>query len=204
MTTPKPEYGATPQGVQLPKAKAHYVSNADFLAAMKVYREKVLEAQASGDPPPRVPEYIGECLLKIATHLSYKSNFINYTYREDMILDGVENCLQYINNFDPTKSSNPFAYFTQIIYYAFIRKIQKEKKQTYVKNKMILEMPFEMFELQEQDEGGEYTNSMMDYLRNNNDSDYNMPKKKPAKKKAQNSLESFLEESDNGSSDNNV
>jgi hypothetical protein len=114
-----------------------------------------------------------------------------------MILDGVENCLQYINNFDPTKSSNPFAYFTQIIYYAFIRKIQKEKKQTYVKNKMIMEMPFEMFELQEQDEGGEYTNQMMDYLRSNNNADYNMPVKKAAKKKPKNSLETFLEEDSN-------
>jgi hypothetical protein len=180
-----------------PKAKPHYVSNADFLVAMKAYREKVLEAEAAGEDKPRVPEYIGECLLKIATHLSYKANFINYTYREDMILDGVENCLQYINNFDPTKSSNPFAYFTQIIYYAFIRKIQKEKKQTYVKNKMIMEMPFEMFELQEQDEGGEYTNQMMDYLRSNNDADYNMPVKKAAKKKPKNSLETFLEEDSN-------
>jgi hypothetical protein len=113
-------------------------------------------------------------------------------------LVGSEMCIR-----DSTKSSNPFAYFTQIIYYAFIRKIQKEKKQSYVKNKMLLEMPFEMFELQEQDEGGEYHNSMLDYLRNNNDSDYNMPKK-PAKKKAKTSLESFLEESDNGSNDNNV
>ena len=78
----------------LPKAKPHYVNNADFLAAMKVYKESVLAAEASGDPKPRVPEYIGSCLLKIATHLSYKANFINYTYRDDMILDGVENCLQ--------------------------------------------------------------------------------------------------------------
>jgi DNA-directed RNA polymerase specialized sigma24 family protein len=178
----------------IPKVKAHYVSNADFLEAIKKYRESVIEAEAAGEPKPRVPEYVGECLLKIATHLSYKANFINYTYREDMILDGVENCLQYIDNFDPTKSSNPFAYFTQIIYYAFIRKIQKEKKQTYVKNKMILEMPFEMFELQEQDEDGVYSNQMMDYLRSNNDADYNMPTKKATKKKPKNSLETFLEE----------
>jgi hypothetical protein len=203
MKTPIPEYGAVPQGIQLPKAKAHYVSNADFLAAIKAHKQKVLEAEACGDPKPRIPEYIGECLFKIATHLSYKSNFINYTYREDMILDGVENCLQYFDNFDPTKSSNPFAYFTQIIYYAFIRKITKEKKQSIIKNKMIMEMPFELFELQEQDEGGEYTNSMMDYLRSNNDADYNMPKKKATKKKTKNNLESFLEETDNGN-DNNV
>jgi hypothetical protein len=197
-----PEVGdLIPNTTISPKAKPHYVSNADFLVAMKEYREMVLAAEAAGDPKPRVPEYIGECILKIATHLSYKSNFIGYTYREDMILDGVENCLQYISNFDPTKSSNPFAYFTQIIYYAFIRRIQKEKKQSYIKNKLIMEMPFELFELQEQDEGGEYANSMMDYLRNNNDSDYNMPKKKVTKKKPKSSLESFMEENSN---DNNV
>lgn len=197
-----PEVGdLIPNTTISPKAKPHYVSNADFLVAMKEYREMVLVAEAAGDPKPRVPEYIGECILKIATHLSYKSNFIGYTYREDMILDGVENCLQYISNFDPTKSSNPFAYFTQIIYYAFIRRIQKEKKQSYIKNKLIMEMPFELFELQEQDEGGEYANSMMDYLRNNNDSDYNMPKKKVTKKKPKSSLESFMEENSN---DNNV
>lgn len=193
MKTPNPEYGAVPQGIVPAKAKPHYVSNADFLVAMKAYREKVLEAAEAGEPKPRVPEYIGECILKIATHLSYKSNFIGYTYREDMILDGVENCLQYISNFDPTKSNNPFAYFTQIIYYAFIRRIQKEKKQTFIKNKMIMEMPFEMFELQEQDEGGDYSNSMMDYLRNNNDVSYNMPQKK-AKPKKKSSLDDFLEE----------
>jgi hypothetical protein len=176
------------------KEKAHYVNNAEFLEAIKKYKESVDAAKENGSPKPRVPEYIGGCLLKIATHLSYKANFINYTYREDMILDGVENCLQYIDNFDPAKSSNPFAYFTQIIYYAFIRKIQKEKKQTFVKNKMILEMPFDAFELQEHDETGEFTNAMMDYLRTNNDSDYNAaPKKKPTKKKDKPTLESFLE-----------
>ena len=81
--------------------------------------------------------YVGDCFLKIATHLSYKPNFVNYPFREDMICDGIENCLQYIDNFDPEKSSNPFAYFTQIIYYAFLRRIQKEKKQLEIKQKII-------------------------------------------------------------------
>lgn len=177
----------------IPKQKAHYVNNADFLEAIKKYRESVSEAESTGDEKPRVPEYIGECLLKIATHLSYKSNFINYTYREDMILDGVENCLQYIDNFDPSKSSNPFAYFTQIIYYAFIRKIQKEKKQSQVKTRLIMDMAFEEFVLQEQDEDGEYTNLMMDYLRNNSDAEYTITKKKEKKKK-QSSLDDFMED----------
>ena len=75
--------------------------------------------------------------MQIAVHLSYKSNFINYGFREDMISDGIENCIQYIHNFDPDKSKNPFAYFTQIIYYAFLRRIQKEKKSLYVKYKSL-------------------------------------------------------------------
>ena len=86
------------------------------------------------DSKPPVTNYIGECFLKIANGLSYRPNFINYTYRSEMVSDGIENCLQYIHNFDPEKSKNPFAYFTQIIYYAFLRRIQKEKEtSTYQK-----------------------------------------------------------------------
>jgi hypothetical protein len=146
---------------------AHYVNNADFLAAIVEMRAKKKEAEEKGLPKPIVSNYIGECILKIATHLSYKPNFINYSYRDDMILDGVENCIQYIDNFDPTKSNNPFAYFTQIIYYAFLRRIAKEKKQTYIKGKLIQDMSFEMFELQEQDEGQEFRNAYLDFMSNN-------------------------------------
>jgi DNA-directed RNA polymerase specialized sigma subunit len=116
-------------------AKAHYVNNEKFLEQMKAFRLNVIEAKENGKQRPRVPEYIGECIFKIASHLARKPNFANYTFKDDMISDGVENCLLYIDNFDPEKSSNPFAYFTQIIYYAFLRRIQKEKKQLYVKYK---------------------------------------------------------------------
>ena len=116
-------------------AKAHYVNNEKFLEQMKAFRQNVIEAKENGKQRPRVPEYIGECIFKIASHLARKPNFANYTFKDDMISDGVENCLLYIDNFDPEKSSNPFAYFTQIIYYAFLRRIQKEKKQLYVKYK---------------------------------------------------------------------
>ena len=116
-------------------AKAHYVNNEKFLEQMKAFRQNVIEARIDGKERPRVPEYIGECIFKIASHLARKPNFANYTFKDDMISDGVENCLLYIDNFDPEKSSNPFAYFTQIIYYAFLRRIQKEKKQLYVKYK---------------------------------------------------------------------
>jgi len=111
------------------KKTEYYVNNKEFLAAITDYRQKVHAAKEAGNPRPRVTNYIGSCFLKIATHLSYKPNFVNYMFREDMICDGIENCLQYIDNFDPEKSKNPFAYFTQIIYYAFLRRIQKEKKQ---------------------------------------------------------------------------
>ena len=115
----------------------HYVNNKEFLIAIVEYKAMVRRALENGEPKPRITNYLGECFLKIATHLSYKPNFVNYMFKDDMICDGIENCVQYINNFDPEKSSNPFAYFTQIIHYAFLRRIQKEKKQLEIKSKII-------------------------------------------------------------------
>ena len=117
------------------KKPKHYINNADFLAALVEYRKSCDEAKKNDKEDPRIPNYIGECFLKIAEHLSRKPNFISYSFRDEMIADGIENCLMYFRNFDPTKSSNPFAYFTQIIYFAFLRRIMKEKKQLYVKYK---------------------------------------------------------------------
>lgn len=119
------------------KKSNHYVNNKQLYAAMIEYKEKVNAANEAGVLKPPVPNYIGECLLLIANRLSHKPNFINYSYREEMISDGIENCIAYIDNFDPEKSKNPFAYFTQIIYYAFLRRIQKEKKQLYIKHKSL-------------------------------------------------------------------
>lgn len=119
------------------KKPEHYVNNKELLDALIVYRNKVAEAKDKKLPKPKITNYLGSCFLKIATHLSYKPNFVNYMFREDMISDGVENCIQYIHNFDPQKSTNPFAYFTQIIHYAFLRRIQKEKKQLDIKTKLI-------------------------------------------------------------------
>ena len=115
------------------KKGVHYVDNKKFLQALVDWR---IECEKKGEQLP-ITNYIGECFLKIANHLSYRPNFINYTYREEMISDGIENCLQYIHNFNPEKSKNPFAYFTQIIHYAFLRRIQKEKKQLEIKTKII-------------------------------------------------------------------
>ena len=106
---------------------------------------------------PQITNYLGECFLKIATHLSYKPNFVNYMFREDMICDGIENCVQYIHNFEPAKSNNPFAYFTQIIYYAFLRRIQKEKRQLEVKNKILLKSGYEqVFHSDDNDSSSDY------------------------------------------------
>ena len=176
-------------------AKAHYVNNAEFYEAIKEYHEKVKAAEEAGEEKPRVTNYLGDCILKIATHLSYKPNFINYSYREEMISDGLENCLQYFTNFDPTKSKNPFAYFTQIIYYAFLRRIAKEKKQTFIKNKIIMEMPFDAFELQDHDENGAYNNAYLDFLKNNSDFEDPYAKKKAKKLAAAKAktLENFMD-----------
>jgi len=134
--------------------KKQYVNNPDFLAALVEYKEGCRLAKKNKTAPPAIPNYIGECFMKIAEGLSHKPNFINYTYRDEMISDGIENCLMYFDNFDPAKSKNPFAYFTQIIYFAFLRRISKEKKQTYVKYKATEQLGvLDEFELMELEDG---------------------------------------------------
>ena len=168
--------------------KPHYVDNKVFLAAMLEWKDLVNEAEEEGELIPPIPEYIGECFYKIATHLSYRPNFINYTYREEMIGDGIENCIQYAKNFNPEKSTNPFAYFTQIIYYAFLRRITKEKKQTSIKQKLIDNDTLKTYDVMEYDDDV-YDNTYIDFLRDNLPKE-NVPKKKRKKK----GVEHFIEE----------
>ena len=123
----------------MPRKKQHYVDNSKLLEVMSEYREQHLIAKDNDIEPPVIPDYAGECFLKIAEKLSHRPNFINYAFREEMVSDGIENCVMYANNFNPEKSQNPFAYFTQIIYYAFLRRIEKEKKQLYIKYKTMNE-----------------------------------------------------------------
>ena len=123
----------------MPRKKQHYVDNSKLLEVMSEYREQYLVAKDNDIEPPVIPDYAGECFLKIAEKLSHRPNFINYAFREEMVSDGIENCVMYANNFNPEKSQNPFAYFTQIIYYAFLRRIEKEKKQLYIKYKTMNE-----------------------------------------------------------------
>ena len=143
----------------------HYVNNKEFLAALIKYREDREIAQIQDKPRPVIPRYIGECFLKIANHLSFKPNFVNYMFKEDMISDGIENCVQYIHNFNPEKSQNPFAYFTQIIHYAFLRRIQREKRQLEIKNKILEKSGYnEVFDDNNQIDGSSYSeyNSIKD------------------------------------------
>lgn len=172
----------------------HYVNNAEMLESIKQYKTQLREARENGTEEPRIPEYLGECILKIATRLSHKHNFINYSYRDDMILDGIENCIQCMDSFDPSKSSNPFSYFTQVIYFAFLRRIAKEKKQSYIKGKLIQEMPFESFELQDHDDDADFVNAYSAFIQANSNFDDSFMKKKEKKKKTEQSLESFLDE----------
>ena len=175
------------------KQPKHYVNNADFLAALVKYKQECAKAAQENKPDPQIPNYIGECFLKIADHLSRKPNFISYSFRDEMIADGIENCLLYFRNFDETKSSNPFAYFTQIIYYAFLRRIMKEKKQLYVKYKATEQFgildEYEMFE----DVDGtmkqfQLYDNISEFIQNFED---NKKKKKEGKSKG---LEKFIEE----------
>ena len=125
--------------VNVARKKQHYVDNEKFLVVMSDYREKYLQAKDEEEELPIIPDYAGECFLKIAERLSHRPNFINYAFREEMVSDGIENCVMYASNFNPEKSTNPFAYFTQIIYFAFLRRIEKEKKQLYIKYKTMEE-----------------------------------------------------------------
>ena len=174
--------------------KEHYVNNKEFLAAMTEYTKNVNRAKRNKQPKPPVTDYIGSCFLKIANHLSYRPNFINYTFRDDMISDGIENCLQYLDNFNPEKSNNPFAYFTQIIYYAFVRRIQKEKKQVTIKQKLIMEANYDDLSLQP-GEDREFKNQFTEFLQKNTVIDEPAKKKKKEKKKkTKSTLEYFINE----------
>jgi hypothetical protein len=172
------------------KKNPHYVNNKDFLEAMVNFREDVLRCEEEGLARPIVPIYIADCIMKIATHLSYKPNFVNYSFRDEMICDGIENCLQYIDNFNPEKSNNPFAYFTQIVYYAFLRRIQKEKKHLYTKYKASENANIfgETADVQDHDSGVDFNDEikynewsqeyMSDFIRNFEETKRNKKKRK--------------------------
>lgn len=175
----------------------NYVNNAEFLESIIKYKEACNDAENSGDDLPRIPNYIGTCLYKIATRLASRPNFSGYSYKDDMISDGLENAIQALGNFDPSKSSNPFAYFTQIIWYAFLRRIDKEKKQLYIKHKVIENSVIQgtIIEKNDGDSGDaayiDLNNSYMsDFVKNY---EANIEKKKAIKHKEK-GLEKFYED----------
>jgi hypothetical protein len=119
------------------KRVVHYVNNSDFYDALIIYKDQVREAATEDRPKPRIPNYIGECFLKIATHLSFKPNFVNYTSKDSMISDGYTDCVKYVLNFNPDVTKNPFAYFTQICYWAFVRRIKQEKRNLELYDRLL-------------------------------------------------------------------
>lgn len=169
--------------------KEQYINNSMLLKALVDYKKLCRYAKREDKPLPPIPDYIGECFLKIGQHLSYKPNFINYTFRDDMIGDGIENCLRYLKNFNPSKSKNPFAYFTQIMFYAFLRRIQGEKKQLYIKYKTIQNSSaFDESARQMQDDGT-YDMSYLKFLQRNMGhiiKEFEASKSKKSKTKIQN------------------
>ena len=155
---------------------SNYVDNKRLLDDLTAYRER-----RATNPDEVLPEYVGYCILEIAKRFASRPNFYNYTYRDEMIGDAIENCIQYMHNFDPEKSQNPFGYITQICYYAFIARITREKKQSYIKSKLISEMPFDSYASDFEDE--ESKNSFMAYVQSNNQFDHSSFEKPPAVKK---------------------
>lgn len=177
------------------KTTTHYVDNKKLFEELSKHRVLVLEAKENKTPKPRLSNYVGECILLIANKLSNRPNFINYPFKDEMISDGIENCLMYIDNFDPAKSNNPFAYITQIVYFAFIRRITKEKKHLYTKHKliessMIHNDHIEQSEWNEKTEQHYYENEHMnDFVRSFEET---MNKKKKLKEPV--GIEHFIEE----------
>lgn len=174
----------------------HYVDNKKLYSVILEYKEKVKQAESNNEPKPDIPNYVGQCVLLIAQRLSSKPNFVNYSYKEEMISDGIENCISYFDNFDPSKSDNPFAYFTQIIYYAFLRRIQKEKKQIYIRHKsMEHDMLYNLHvEFQNSEDGENYmthelnADNVIEFIRSFEE---NMNKKKTKTAKG---IEKFFDE----------
>ena len=182
------------------KAKNNYIDNKKFFEVMVEYRQNRIDAEESGDDPPIIPDYLGRCMMDISTRLSYKPNFINYPFREEMVADGIENAIRALNNFDPAKSANPFAYFTQIIYYAFLRRITKEKTLLYTKQKMYTSMAV-MGELYDDASGTDLSNSQSSYATeymNDFVTEYekNLEKKKVLKVKKKSGIELFYDDED--------
>jgi DNA-directed RNA polymerase specialized sigma24 family protein len=192
-----------------PKEKPHYVNNADFSQAVVDYVTTVREAKENDTGRPVVTDYIARCFLKISEGLSHKANFVRYTYREEMVMDAVENCLKAIENYNIDKATrtgkpNAFAYFTQIAWYAFLRRIEKEKKQQDIKMKYLSESGLELVVAEEidNDQASRQTQAFVDELRERIDlvkdhdkdiKDYSKKVKKKRTRHADSDLSEFMQ-----------
>lgn len=172
----------------------HYVNNKDLLECIKDYQARKQQALDSGGPLPKIPEYFGAAIIEIATRFSRRPNFIGYSYRDEMIADAIEHALVAADKFDPTKSSNPFSYITTMVYYSFISRISREKRQSYIRSQLIRDMPVDSFDVQAQDEDNDFMNNYMAFIQSHQNFDDSAFKKKPKIRVVQKSpLEDFFE-----------
>jgi len=180
------------------KKGPHYVNNKELYEELKQYIIQCREAEEADERRPQMNKYLGESIYKIATRLASRPNFIGYSYKEEMISDGIENCIQYVHNFNPEKYTNAFAYVTQIIWFAFLRRIDKEKKQQYIKIKS-MQNSYTMNTLVDSPEDApHFDNVSLDLY-----SDQNVElmkkfekKKKPKKTPKKKGIENFVEGND--------
>lgn len=181
-----------------PKERPHYVSNKDLYQAYIDWYKEILEV-SDGEDIPQMPRYIAESIMKICTKLSYRPNFINYSYRDEMVSDAIENCIKTARNFNPAKSDNPFSFITTIAFNAFLRRIEMEKKQSYVKGRLLEELPIEdLMNIDDHDDDtAQMHRQFVDYLRENNYMVHESPadrkkRKREAKLHEEDSLEEFM------------
>lgn len=179
------------------KKSKNYIDNQKLYDAFVTWYAAREKAEAEGKPEPEPPRYISEAILLIPKHLATKGNFAGYSFREEMVGDAVENLIQYYRNFDPVKYKSPFAYFTQISYYAFIRRILRERKQSYVKHKLIQNSDIlDSLVTQAHDDDGDFRVSMIETMQMNLNPDLEeyYEKKKPVggKKKKEKSVEDLM------------
>lgn len=178
---------------------ANYIDNKELVKILSAYHYECKAAKEAGLEKPPVPLNICEAILLTANNLAFAPNFVRYTFKDEMILDAIENCIRYIHNFNPEKTDNAFAYMTQIAWNAFSRRIIKERKQTYIKSKMISQYGIDSFDTQEQDSEGNFTNSFMEFIQANLTEDDYFERKRDERKKKRDeaktlSLEDFISE----------
>ena len=173
----------------------HYVNNKMLLECIEKYQKQKNDAIQNNTTLPKIPEYFGEAIIQIATRFSRRSNFIGYSFRDEMISDAIEHALVAADKFDPNKSSNPFSYITTMVYYSFIRRIAKEKRQSYIRSKLIQDMPIDSFDIQDHDDDTDFMNNYMAFIQSHQNFDDTQEKKVPKQKVVQRGpLEDFLED----------